>query len=247
MAALLALAVAGMLSPAMVLADDEDEATHVVGYYDASGKLVKEVAIEHGDEIELEDIEATAATVSQSIELDANGGELADGAKSVLTVVTSSLPTWGWNTAEDGRGKWYQPGEKVSVEADLNLYQGVRDSNTTVTGDLLPAATRDGFLFAGWYDSQEGGELVGQAGESIASLLQVDDGDGMKSIAKLYARWDAIADETTANTADVAPGDLAMTGARLDVIPTVLLCVLFLGAGAASAAFWRKAKEENDE
>ena len=108
----------------------------------------------------------------------------------------------GWNTVPDGSGTRYTDRAGVTLDADLTLYaqwavQGsfytvrfnaaggtVSPANRRVMSGgaygVLPAPERTGYRFEGWYDAQEGGNLITSETEAELTGNQT-----------LYARWTA--------------------------------------------------------
>ena len=102
------------------------------------------------------------------LSFDANGGSLsADNAVRLACVFN------GWNTKSDGSGVSYAPGASYTGNASLTLY--AQWSNPLI-GSVLPAATRSGYNFDGWYTAASGGK-------------QVEAGSVVPASRTLYAHW----------------------------------------------------------
>ncbi|WP_051113187.1 InlB B-repeat-containing protein [Butyricicoccus pullicaecorum] len=99
-----------------------------------------------------------------------------------------------WNTAENGSGTQYHPGDPIVVSADITLYAQWKkeqyqltyvsnggteypaenyDKNTEVTLDKIP--TRDGYTFQGWY--------VDESLQIVIKEIYMDDDK------TVYAKW----------------------------------------------------------
>ncbi|MBQ6021006.1 MAG: leucine-rich repeat protein [Clostridia bacterium] len=94
----------------------------------------------------------TAAKPKKTLKLtlDANGGEVSETTKKYSVTFT------GWNTAADGSGTAYAPGEVYIGTADVTLYA----QWTNPTFGALPTPTRSGYLFLGWYTKAKGGVKI---------------------------------------------------------------------------------------
>lgn len=117
---------------------------------------------------------------------DGNEGEVDAISKSMRAKFRS------WNTAADGSGTAYLPGEVLTAEADLTLYA---QWNNPKAG-TLETPTRDGYDFDGWYTAAEGGEKV--TAETVVT-------DSMT----LYAHWTEVSEPPVKemNFKDVNPTD----------------------------------------
>lgn len=139
--------------------------------------------------------------------------EVIDGQTASLS---TAIPTragyrfTGWNTAPDGTGTAYEPGQSVGpFYADLTIYaqweriehtltyhgndaggptaQNIPDPQTIYEGqavslsDLIP--TREGYRFTGWNTQPDGSGAVYQPGASFGPAT---------ADADLYAQWEAI-------------------------------------------------------
>ena len=104
---------------------------------------------------------------SWSIHFDANGGSVSKTDKQVSAVFDS------WNTAADGGGARYLPGGVYRTDADLALYAVW----TAAKAGDLPAPTRDGFRFTGWFTAKEGGS-------------RIDKDSAVSDNMTLFAHWD---------------------------------------------------------
>ena len=88
--------------------------------------------------------------VGKSIEItfDANGGTCDTASKKLNAVFKC------WNTKKDGTGFSYDPGASYTREAAATLYAQWEE----MTLKELPAASREGYVFDGWYTKD--GELI---------------------------------------------------------------------------------------
>ena len=106
---------------------------------------------------------------SFTVNYNANGGSVSASGKTVSQTFTS------WNTAKNGSGKTYLPGEIYSDNANLTLY--AQYSNPSV--GTLPTPTRSGYTFDGWYTAKDGGTKVSESLKVTANIT-------------LYAHWTKI-------------------------------------------------------
>ena len=88
-----------------------------------------------------------------------------------------------WNTATDGTGKSYAPGDIYSENSAVTLYAiWTEKFSDTVTVELSTwVPERIGYTFLGWYDSLEGDTKVGDPGAEIA----------VSEDLTVYAHWEA--------------------------------------------------------
>jgi uncharacterized repeat protein (TIGR02543 family) len=98
---------------------------------------------------------------------DANGGTCTSNTTSL------NCAFMGWNTSSDGSGSHYYAGANYSDNSDLTLY--AQWENPTV-GSALPAATRNGYIFDGWYTQAVGGK-------------QIESGSIITASVTLFAHW----------------------------------------------------------
>jgi len=137
-----------------------------------------------------------------TVTYDANGGKVDIASEKVEYVFKN------WNSQPDGLGS-YTYGDSQDVTnpcgatgGAVTLYAQWQPESATVT---LPAATKSGDLFAGWFTS--GGIRVGGAGDAYAPAWNV----------KLYARWNAV--KTKSYAAKFSPGaEVANPNAMEDVV-----------------------------
>ena len=78
--------------------------------------------------------------------------------------ITKAATFTGWNTAEDGSGTAYAAGGTYTANAAVTLYA----QWTFGTAGELPAMTKEGFDFNGWFTAQEGGTRI-EAGTQITA------------------------------------------------------------------------------
>ena len=134
---------------------------------------------------EVDDIKISSAKdgkETRKVSLDACGGTLADGQDAIEVSTDVSYAFGGWNTKADGTGKAYARGDAIAVSTDITLY-AAWDKSEKSSMPGLPSPTRQGYSFAGWYDAEREGTLVGQAGDMPV------DYDG----TTLYAHWEPLA------------------------------------------------------
>ncbi len=98
--------------------------------------------------------------------------------------------TTGVVIAEDGKPEDEEKGasfttsvEGMNVSSDGKTMHGELTENQEIS---LPDAQRDGYLFLGWFDQKEDGNLIGQAGDDYV----VNDN------VHLYAHWASLKDWT---------------------------------------------------
>ena len=144
-------------------------------------------------------------TINYTVSYEANGGtcgQTVNYATSVSTTVTLPTPTRpgylfsGWYTAASGGAKVGDAGATYTPSANITLYaQWGKPSTVTYNANggscgttseyyqgtalTLPTPTRDLYWFTGWYDAEEGGNRIGNAGESYNPASDIT----------LYAHW----------------------------------------------------------
>ena len=85
-----------------------------------------------------------------------------------------------WNTASNGNGTDYDPGDNFTVNANTTLY-AQWNQYTTIPPTTLPTPnTMADYNFLGWFTAASGGTKVGNAGEYYRPTV-----DGVT----LYAQW----------------------------------------------------------
>ena len=81
------------------------------------------------------------------VSFNANGGTSPVGA--FYTTWSAKYSFKNWNTAANGSGSSYNPGDSITGTSSITLYaQWNADKNTTAVD--LPTPTRDGYSFMGW-------------------------------------------------------------------------------------------------
>ena len=175
-------------------------------------------------------------TSAGTLRLDPCGGSLPDGHPDSLEWNYMKFVSFaGWNTAKDGRGKTYLPGDRVPVTEDTTLYIQV-DTREIVTVEQLPAVAREGYAFDGWYTAKDGGTLFGMPGESPDVPMET-----LESISStgLYAHWIPASSVSVPSTSS---DNLVQTGGlRPDATPIVVVFVL---SAILSVGFARLAKRK---
>ena len=111
---------------------------------------------------------------SIKISYKANGGTVTDMEKAI------QLSFVGWNTALDGSGTDYQPGDIYKEDEEATLYAQWEE---TKIGEMVEPK-KDGYIFEGWYDADTGQKVTKD------TVLSKD--------ITVYARW----------VNDVLPGDV---------------------------------------
>ena len=94
-------------------------------------------------------------TGSYAVRLNPN-----DGSLSVSILRAARITSYRfreWNTAADGSGTGYAPGDSYSADADLTLY-AQWDSSTETAPVTLPELAREDALFLGWSTARDAGE-----------------------------------------------------------------------------------------
>jgi len=106
-------------------------------------------------------------------------------------------PERNWGRQEDGTlyARWVQIGAAQTVNFDPNGGIGGPTSITALFWELMPAITteapmRDGYIFAGFFNTQTGGTKYYDANLTPVRNLDLDDG------ATLLARWAAMPDSS---------------------------------------------------
>ena len=103
-----------------------------------------------------------------------------------------------WNSASDGSGTAYDPGEEYSDDAEVTLYAQWKNPVAGVLEDPI----RDGYVFDGWYTAETGGEAITEDFEVSGDIT-------------VYAHWIEEPGEFTvsfdANGGDEAPEDQIKT------------------------------------
>lgn len=122
------------------------------------------------------------------VSFNANGGEISKAEKLY------SKDFIAWNTKADGSGDTYLPGQNISVTGALDLYA----QYAPCVFECSTVPTRDGYSFAGWYDSKELDSYGAPTGKYYTTGNEID-GD-----LTLYAMWSA--------SPDVLFGDLNRDG-----------------------------------
>ena len=146
-----------------------------------------------------------STTINYTVSYDANGGncgQTTSYATSASTAVTLPTPTRsgyifaGWYTAASGGERVGGAGESYTPSANITLYAqwgkpcdvtydanggtcGTASEKYTGTALTLPTPTRDGYNFMGWYDAANGGNKIGNAGDTY----------NPKGEITLYAQW----------------------------------------------------------
>ena len=141
-----------------------------------------------------------------------NGGTGSISGESLPSGSTITLPSGtglsnpgysfdDWNTASDGNGSAYAPGDSVVLNSDETFYAQwtpaeflvtfapnggsvsplSADYTTGGTALTLPTPTYAGFTLNGWFNEATGGTLVGLAGASYEPTQSIT----------LYAQWSA--------------------------------------------------------
>ena len=144
-------------------------------------------------------------TIEYIVTYNANNGDCGQTvgyATSAATEVTLPTPTrsgytfLGWYTAAVGGTKAGGAGESYKPSSNITLYaQWGAPCTVTYNANggeceagsekfdgktlVLPAATRDGYTFLGWYTAATGGKRIGSAGESYNPTGDIT----------LYAQW----------------------------------------------------------
>ena len=123
-----------------------------------------------------------------TLSFDANGGFISPSS------VTYLCPFNNWNTKPDGTGSAYDSGDEYTEDADITLYA---QWENPVAGELEEASC-DGYIFDGWYTSENGGEEITEDFEVSGDITA-------------YAHWIEEPGEYTvsfdANGGDEAPED----------------------------------------
>ena len=154
------------------------------------------------------DIAVAGATPNVTVNFDGNGGAAGRPSSSVPPNAPFTLPEasrsgldfLGWFDAPSGGARVGGEGDSFSPSVSGTLYaqwQGTvefslggagtdpADAVVNVSGDpdtVLPAVTRAGFTFDGWFTEANGGERVGGGGDTYTVTANTT----------LHARWTAI-------------------------------------------------------
>ena len=113
------------------------------------------------------------------VNFNANGGNLVGIEKNQLEARRTNTYSFnGWNTAQNGSGTSYEPGETYTVDEAVILFAQWRTATTT-EAIILPIPTKEGYVFDGWYNSETGNTKIGDGGETWAPT----------SATTLYAHW----------------------------------------------------------
>ena len=157
-------------------------------------------------------------------------GAIYEGTAITLPTPTpGAQPTFeGWYTAASGGTKVGGAGDSYKPTANITLYAQwstnvpvsfdanggecgtSADSYDGVTPITLPAATRAGHAFNGWYTAASGGTKVGNAGASYTPTEP----------AKLFAQWAAYTVTYNANSGSVSPSSLSAGSDGSVTLPT---------------------------
>lgn len=226
----------GMLSATVALADTHTITYDMTGAFvvtaeGTSSTVVETASVEDGTEQTIREAPqfGSGPDLAGTIRLDPCGGSLPEGHSGMLAWgYTASYSFTGWNTAKDGRGASFNPGDTISVTEDTTLYVQFATQDI-VTMETLPEVAREGYAFDGWYTAQDGGVLFGYAGDKPDAPV-----DTLQAIGAtgLYAHWVPASEVAVPDT---AKGDLMATGAlRPDVTPILML---FLLTGLLSGGF----------
>lgn len=82
-----------------------------------------------------------------TVSLDANGGSVSQ--MILNSAITTNYSFKNWNTAENGTGISYNPGDNYTNDANLILY-AQWDRSITAAAVELPVPTREGYSFKYW-------------------------------------------------------------------------------------------------
>ncbi len=124
-------------------------------------------------QIKEEDVPLTLSSIVPSrkyiIQYNAAGGSVSPASKNVYCTFT------GWNTLLNGNGTSYLPGDTYMDNTSITLYaQWANPSAGT-----FPVPTRNGYEFAGWFTSANGGEQIYDTSTVVANMT-------------VYAHWSDI-------------------------------------------------------
>ena len=199
------------------------------------------------DQVKTHDVPLTLSTLiptradksgSHTVTLDPQGGELSS---TVLTAAWTKRYTFSrWNTASDGSGVTYAPGDSYTENASVTLY--ARWMVKTTTKKLsLPTPVRTGYLFLGWAEDKNAasgmtGSYAPSASLTLYAIWAKKDvslrgdvnGDGKVDDQDLLRLRSYLLGEETAP--DKARADLHSDG---EITILDLICLRKLLAGAA--------------
>ena len=88
-----------------------------------------------------------------AVTLDAKGGTVDPTKIDGFKIIKQKFLRW--NTAKDGNGIDYEPGDTYTENADVTLYAKYDSSVSYIFSQGLPTAVRDGYYFLGWADSAD--------------------------------------------------------------------------------------------
>ncbi len=88
-----------------------------------------------------------------AVTLDAKGGTVDPTKIDGFKIIKQKFLRW--NTAKDGKGIDYEPGDTYTENADVTLYAKFDSSVSYIFSQGLPTAVRDGYFFLGWADSAD--------------------------------------------------------------------------------------------
>lgn len=114
---------------------------------------------------------------SYTLRFDANGGTAEETERQCAQRFSE------WNTAPDGTGTPYLPGELYTMSASVTLYA---QYDRCIAG-VLPNAEKDGAYLLGWFDSPESDSYGAPAGNRYTENTE------LSSDITLYAMWSASA------------------------------------------------------
>ena len=158
-----------------------DQAPTYVVQYIANGAMnVPSSQIKtHGVALVLSSIKPTCVDSSGgsfTVTLDPNGGSV--GSDKINAEVTVSYTFKSWNTAADGSGTRYNPGDSYIMDESATLY-ALWNARVNVASVTLPTPTRSGgYIFKGWAESPTAASGI------TGSYTPTDN-------VTLYAIWDA--------------------------------------------------------
>lgn len=119
-----------------------------------------------GAPLTIRTVESTTWSKSYTVTFNANGGSVSPSTKEIDCIFN------GWNTASDGTGTYYQPGDSYATESSLDLY-AIWLSNAIGT---LPTPARANCQFLGWTTTLNGSTFVDQTYVVSADI-------------SIYAKW----------------------------------------------------------
>lgn len=128
-----------------------DESAVGITYHSNEGSsLVVYDAKIAGTPLTIRTVESTSWSKSYTVTFNANGGAVTPPTKEVDCIFN------GWNTASDGTGTYYEPGDSYATESSLDLY-AIWLSNTI---GVLPTPTRTHCQFVGWTTTLNGSTII---------------------------------------------------------------------------------------